>query len=117
MLRKLGRASAALPLLLGTVSWMAAGVARAVEARPETCEPSSKPVFPQSGPPGAGEPPAFAYEACADKEEGAACSVSFDGRSIHGSCMLGLDERLFCLPDQPPARPPSGNARDMVRWL
>ena len=98
MLRKLGFASAALALLFGGASWLAAGVASA-----------SGPSVVRSGPPGENEPPAFAYQACADKEEGAACSVSFDGRSIYGSCVLALDERLFCLPDPPPARPPTGS--------
>lgn len=93
MLRKSSFASAALPPLFGVACWFSVGVAGA-----------SGPVVPQSGPPGEGEPPAFAYAACTDKEEGAACSVSFAGRSIQGSCVLGLDERLFCLPEPPPAR-------------
>jgi hypothetical protein len=62
---------------------------------------------PRSGPPAPREPPPFAFEACADKQEGAACSVTMHDRTLDGSCVTGHDDRLFCRPDNmppPPAR-------------
>lgn len=67
----------------------------------------------QSGPPDHAEgrgPPPFAYEACVDKAQGDDCSVSFGERTIEGSCVTGLDDKLFCLPDEMPP-PPPGDGR------
>lgn len=55
-------------------------------------------------------PPPFAYTACADKAAGDDCSVSFGDRSLEGSCVTGLDDKLFCLPDELPP-PPPGDGR------
>jgi hypothetical protein len=63
----------------------------------------------QSGPPERGDgrgPPPVAYEACVDKTQGDDCSVSFGDRTVEGSCITGLDDKLFCLPDEMPPPPP-----------
>jgi hypothetical protein len=68
---------------------------------------------PRSGPPARGEhrgPPPVAYEACAEKDQGDDCSVAFGDRTLAGSCVTGLDDKLFCLPDEMPP-PPPGDGR------
>lgn len=66
-------------------------------------------------PPGARPhgPPKVALEACADKREGDACTVALPDREISGSCVQGLDEVLFCMPDEPPPPPPGGRGAQM----
>lgn len=54
---------------------------------------------------GRGAPPA-AYAACVDRAQGDDCTVSFGDRTIEGSCITGLDDELFCLPDDMPPPPP-----------
>jgi hypothetical protein len=76
------------------------------EAGPWAREPSANE---RSGPNGPGDghgPPPFAYEACVDKAQGDDCSVSFGDRTIAGSCITGLNDKLFCLPDEMPPPPP-----------
>ena len=57
-------------------------------------------------------PPPEAYDACDAKAEGDACTVSFDERTIDGTCAADpeTDGALFCMPDHPPP-PPSGEPR------
>lgn len=63
---------------------------------------------PQGGRGGPGrEPPPFAFEACAQGSEGGACTVSFAGQQLEGTCRAFRDQRLFCLPARLPA-PPEG---------
>lgn len=52
-------------------------------------------------------PPPEAVDACANSNEGDACSVVIGERTIHGTCRSGPrgDEPLVCLPKHPP-RPP-----------
>ena len=56
-------------------------------------------------------PPPFAYAACADKVAGDDCSVSFGDHSVEGSCVTGLNDKLFCLPDELPPPPPGDGYR------
>ncbi len=66
---------------------------------------------PEGGRGGPGrEPPPFAFEACAQGSEGGACTVSFAGQQIEGTCRAYRDQRLFCLPAHMPA-PPEGAPR------
>jgi hypothetical protein len=43
------------------------------------------------------QPPPAAFEACKDKQAGDACSVSFMGQSLKGTC-IALDKTLVCKP-------------------
>jgi hypothetical protein len=63
---------------------------------------------PRSGPPAPREPPPFAFEACADKQEGATCTVELPDRTLEGTCVVSRDDRLFCMPDNMPPPPPHG---------
>ncbi len=60
-------------------------------------------------------PPSFAYAACVDKVSGDDCSVSFGDRTLAGSCVTGLNEKLFCLPDTPTTTRIQAIA-DLVQW-
>jgi hypothetical protein len=49
-------------------------------------------------------PPAAAIDACKQKKEGDACTVTFRDQSITGICRTH-DDQLACWPDRPPPRP------------
>jgi hypothetical protein len=53
-------------------------------------------------------PPKQAFEACANKQVGDACSVTFGDRTITGTCSKGPDGQgaLACKPDRAPGPPP-----------
>ena len=52
-------------------------------------------------------PPPAAFEACNGKASGDTCTVSFGDRTINGTCKPSpRDDRLFCVPDHAPHRPP-----------
>jgi hypothetical protein len=46
-------------------------------------------------------PPPAAFEACKDKKVGDACSVSFMGHTLSGTC-VALDKSTVCKPDGAP---------------
>lgn len=55
------------------------------------------------------KPPQVALDACRNRAEGEACSVTFRDKTISGTCrkMPGADDGLVCLPEGfPPAAPP-----------
>lgn len=53
--------------------------------------------------------PPEAFEACSGKSSGGACSVSFHGHTLEGTCSEApSDRRLFCRPSSPPPPPPDG---------
>jgi len=60
---------------------------------------------PPSGPP---RPPQEAIDACSNRAEGDACSVTFGDRTIEGTCRRGPngDGPLACAPKGPPPGPP-----------
>jgi len=49
-------------------------------------------------------PPQEAIDACANQKEGAACTLSFHGRSMQGTCAKepGGHDTLACMPPPPP---------------
>ena len=63
---------------------------------------------PPPGPRGAPrKPPQEAYDACAEKDEGDACTVHFHEHTIDGSCLPDREDgTLFCRPSRPPGPPP-----------
>jgi hypothetical protein len=70
---------------------------------PLACIPADMPPPPPPGPP----PEAFA--ACKELGDGAACTVSFHGEALDGTCHSGPDGKgpLACVPaDMPPPPPP-----------
>ena len=60
-------------------------------------------------------PPPAAFEACAQKAAGEACSVAMPDRTITGVCAEASDARLFCRPDHPPGPPPGDGDGDQPR--
>ncbi len=52
-------------------------------------------------------PPPEAFTACASATQGDACTVSFGGHDMSGTCEPFADGGLACRPDHPPP-PPSG---------
>lgn len=68
------------------------------------------PMLPRTAladPPSPPSPPPAAFEACASKSQGAACTVSFHDRQIEGTCeTFPSDSRLACRPSGPPPGPP-----------
>lgn len=53
-------------------------------------------------------PPKEAFDACANKQAGDACSVTFGDHTMTGTCSKGPDGQgaLACKPDHPPGPPP-----------
>lgn len=47
-------------------------------------------------------PPPEAFTACQGKSTYEACSASFHGRPLNGTCSPADDNTLFCKPDRPP---------------
>jgi len=72
---------------------------------------AATPAGAQSEPGTPPAPPEEAFAACNGKQEGADCSVKFDGREISGTCHHGPpganDTRLVCMPLGRPGGPPS----------
>lgn len=54
------------------------------------------------------KPPQVALDACRNRAEGDACSVSFRGNTLAGTCrkLPGGDDGLVCLPEGPPPGAP-----------
>ncbi len=70
---------------------------------------------PNGGPPGGRGhgPPQAAFDACANRTAGAACSVQLPDRTLEGTCATFGDGRLACRPDGMPPHggpPPGGGA-------
>ncbi len=58
-------------------------------------------------PPAPPTPPQEAFDACASSKEGDACSVSFQGHTIAGTCAaFPGSSKLACRPNGPPPPPP-----------
>ncbi len=55
-------------------------------------------------------PPPEAFTACASSKDGDACTVQFRDKTLDGKCIASKDDssKLFCLPNDMPAPPPSG---------
>ncbi|HYQ02929.1 MAG TPA: hypothetical protein VER96_29860 [Polyangiaceae bacterium] len=55
------------------------------------------------------KPPQEAFDACKSLSEGDACSVSFRGQTMTGTCRKGPngESELACVPAYPPGPPPS----------
>jgi hypothetical protein len=51
-------------------------------------------------------PPPEAVSACEKASEGDACTVTFGGHEIHGTCATFASGELACRPDGPPPPPP-----------
>lgn len=68
---------------------------------------STPPSHPVDEPP-RHEPPQ-AFDACKSLTEGAACSVTFNGHSMTGTCRKGPhgESQLACVPERPLGPPPS----------
>lgn len=67
---------------------------------------------PPGGPPPGGGPPPEAFEACADRGEGIACTVTMDNKEMTGFCAKHpQDDRIICRPGgPPPGGPPSSTS-------
>jgi hypothetical protein len=89
-------------LLIGMAASILPGIARAEDAT------SHRDALPEHG---GHRPPPEAFSACADKKEGAACSVTFHERTLDGVCVAPSDDQLFCMPDDMPP-PPAGEKPD-----
>lgn len=83
------------------------------ERAPANPVPPSHPV---DAPPPPHEPPREAFDACKSLSEGAACSVSFNGRTMTGTCRKGPrgESELACVPEHPPGPPPSGSNQTLT---
>lgn len=62
------------------------------------------------------EPPREAFDACKSLTEGAACSVTFRGQTMAGTCRKGPrgESELACVPERPPGPPPSGSNQTLT---
>ena len=89
-------------LVLCTMSFGAGSVL--ADDRPEP--PKDRPGEGSPGP--HRKPPEAAFTACNDLQEDDVCEVALPDKTIEGKCVPAHDEaRLLCLPDHPPAPPPS----------
>jgi hypothetical protein len=72
------------------------------------------PELPADAPP---KSPQAAFDACKTASEGDACSVSFDGHTMTGTCRKGPSDEaeLACVPDHPSGPPPSGSEHESNR--
>ena len=72
-----------------------------------TSTPTSEPA--DAPPPH--KPPQQAFDACKSLNEGDACSVTFDGHTMNGTCRKGPngESDLACAPPHPQGPPPSSN--------
>jgi len=104
------------PLLLGI---LACGVASAADGSGSAAQGQLSasaranpvpPSLPAQAPP-QHRPPQEAFDACKSLAEGAACSMSFNGRTMTGTCRKGPngESELACVPARPPGPPPSGS--------
>ena len=68
------------------------------------CVPANMPPPPLPGP-----PPPEAFAACKDLADGATCSVTFQDRTLDGTCRKGPDGKgeLACAPTRMPPPPPA----------
>jgi hypothetical protein len=75
---------------------------------PAATTPPSRPV---DAPP-QHKPPQEAFDACKSHSEGDACSVTFDGHTMNGTCRKGPNGEtdLACVPAHPPGPPPNSNS-------
>jgi len=74
------------------------------------------PSHPVDAPPPPHKPPQEAFDACKSLSEGAACSASFNGRTMTGTCRKGPrgESELACVPEHPPGPPPSGSNQTLT---
>ena len=75
---------------------------------PATTAPPSYPV--DAPPPH--KPPQEAFDACKSHSEGDACTVTFNGHTLNGTCRKGPNGEtdLACVPAHPPGPPPNQNS-------
>ena len=101
----------------GSLVWLSAAAHLAVFSVGMTVLAEAPPeAHPNGGPPPGARPhgpPKAAFDACTSKAEGDACTVALRDREITGSCVQGLDEVLFCMPDEPPPPPPGDRNTQM----
>lgn len=58
-----------------------------------------------------GHPPKEAFDACASKHQGDACTVHLRDLTLDGTCVPARDsDALICRPNQPPPPPPEAVA-------
>ena len=100
------------PLLLGiwgTVAF-AADDTTATRSTLHTSTAASQPAAADAPPAGSEphKPPQAAFDACKSSSEGDACSVSFDGHTMSGTCRKGPngEAELACVPAHRPGPPP-----------
>jgi hypothetical protein len=106
MLRNLFRSGSTCLLL--AAAW-GCSVASAADASVDSNE-AQLGAFPAADPPRQHKPPQVAFDACKDKTEGSACSVTFNEHTIEGTCRKSPegDSALICFPAHPPGPPPEG---------
>jgi hypothetical protein len=65
---------------------------------------------PHGGPPGGGRrgPPQAAFDACANRSQGAACTVQVPDGTLQGTCETFADRGLACRPAGMGGPPPNG---------
>jgi len=61
-------------------------------------------------------PPQEAFDACKSLSEGAACSVTFQDRTMNGTCRKGPrgESELACVPERAPGPPPADSNRTLT---
>ena len=110
MLRIVQRFLGLSPLLLGVWGCSVASAAEPSQSRDTLSASSDVPpsVRVDAPPEGGRKPPQAAFDACKSHAEGDACSVTFDGRTMNGTCRKGPngESDLACAPAHPPGPPP-----------
>ncbi len=113
MTRKLRLTLSYLPLALGiwacTVASAADGQSSSKSALATSTATAPPVPVDDAPPPPPHKPPQEAFDACKSLSEGDACSVSFNGHTMNGTCRKGPngEPELACAPAHPPGPPPS----------
>jgi hypothetical protein len=101
------------PLALGIWACGVAAAQDATQSRNGARTPSTgTPSQPVDAPPTPRKPPQEAFDACKSLAEGDACSVSFNGHTMNGTCRKGPngEGELVCAPPHPAEPPPTGSS-------
>ena len=115
MIRSIGTELCYLGLLLAlggcSVASAADGPSTSSQSALNAAATTTPPSYPVDAPP-RGKPPQEAFDACKSHSEGDACSVTFDGHTMNGTCRKGPNGEtdLACAPPHPQGPPPNQNS-------